>query len=704
MYAIAKWITRHKLPVTLLSLALMIPAIFGYLNLRVNYDVLYYLPDDIETMQGQQVLLDDFGKGAYAMFVAEGMDDRQVADLKAQIEKVDHVADVIWYDSIMDLSVPAKVLPSKVYEAFHTDDATLMAIFFDTGSSADETMEAIDRIRTLAGEKCFLSSISAIVTDTKHLVEQELFWYVLIAVLASAAVLAATMDSWMAPVLFLANIGIAVIYNLGTNFIQGEISFITMSLAAVLQLAVTMDYSIFLWNAYKEQRSRIEDKEEAMAQAICQTISSVSGSSLTTIAGFIALCFMSFTLGRDLGIVMAKGVVFGVLTCITTLPAMILLFDKAIAKTAHKPLTIRGEKLSGFIVRHNKVFLVLMLLLWIPAIYGYQHVNVYYDLDVSLPDYLPSVQSKQELKEHFDMSTVHLILADEKLPSSDAKQMLNEMQQVDGVQFALATDSLIGSRIPKAWLPKTLTGKLTSDGKQLMLIGTKYAVASDEMNEQIGTLEKIMKKYDPSAMLIGEGPGTRDLIRITDTDFKMVSAVSIGAIFLIIMAVLHSPVLPVLLVLVIELAIYINMGVCGFTGEKLPFVASIVIGTIQLGATVDYAILMTDRYVQERLQGKDKKAAATTSLAASMPSIFTSALGFFAATIGVGIYSDVDMIGSLCRLMARGALISMAMVLLLLPSFYLLFDPLIMKMRWKSPAERMLASKRALKPALHHGN
>ena len=703
MYHIAKWITRHKVLVTVVSLVLMIPAIFGYLNLRVNYDVLYYLPDDIETMQGQQILLDDFGKGAYALFVAEGMTDQQVAELKAQIEKVDHVADVIWYDSVMDLSVPAKILPEDLYKAFHTEDATLMAIFFDTGSSADETMDAIDQIRKIAGEKCFLSSISAIVTDTKHLVEQELFWYVLIAVLASAAVLAATMDSWMAPVLFLANIGIAVIYNLGTNWIQGEISFITMSLAAVLQLAVTMDYSIFLWNAYKEQRSKIADKEEAMAQAICQTISSVSGSSLTTIAGFIALCFMSFTLGKDLGVVMAKGVVFGVLTCITTLPAMILLFDRAIARTAHKPLTIRGEKLAGFIVRHHRVFLVLMLLLWIPALYGYHQVNVYYNLDVSLPDYLPSVQSKEELKEHFDMSTIHMILADENLSSRDARLMLDEMQQVDGVQFAIATDSLIGSRIPKAWLPEDLTQKLSSGGYQLMLIGTSYPVASDEINRQIGTLEQIMKKYDPSAMLIGEGPGTRDLIRITDSDFKMVSAVSIGAIFLIILAVLHSPVLPVLLVLVIELAIYINMGVCGFTGEKLPFVASIVIGTIQLGATVDYAILMTDRYVHERLQGHDKKAAANVSLSTSMPSIFTSALGFFAATIGVGIYSDVDMIGSLCRLMARGALISMTMVLLLLPAFYLLFDPLIMKTRWKSLAERRKTLKRKWTPAAHEG-
>ena len=671
MYRLGLWIAKHRIAVLIFAVILLIPAVLGYLMLHVNYDILYYLPDDIETMQGQQILLDDFGKGAYAMFVAEDMPDSQVAALKAEIEQVDHVADVIWYDSVMDISVPAEILPEKLYNAFHTDNATLMAIFFDTGSSSDETMDAIDTIRNIAGEKCFLSSISAIVTDTKHLVEQELFWYVLIAVVCSAVVLAATMDSWMAPVLFLLNIGMAIVYNLGTNFIQGEISFITMSLAAVLQLAVTMDYSIFLWNAYREQRGYTEDREDAMAKAIVQTASSVSGSSLTTIAGFIALCFMSFTLGMDMGIVMAKGVVFGVITCIAVLPAMILAFDKAIQKTSHKPLTIRGEGISRFVVKHNKVFLVVLLLLWIPAVIGYNNIGVYYDLDVSLPDELPSVAAKQELQSTFDMSTVHMILADEDMPSKDVKQMLSEMENVDGVQFAIAADSLIGSRIPSAWVPSEVT--------------------------QIETLETIMKRYDPGAMLIGEAPCTRDLIRITDTDFKMVSAVSIGAICVIILLVLHSPILPVLLVLVIELAIYVNMGICGYTGEVLPFVASIVIGTIQLGATVDYAILMTERYTHERLQGHEKTEAAITALSTSLPSIFTSALGFFAATIGVGIYSDVDMIGSLCRLMARGAIISMIMVLLLLPSLYLLFDRVIMKTRWGSPSEQK--QKRAARKA-----
>ena len=688
MERFAKWIAKHSRLILLTAVLLLIPALYEYVHLRINYDILYYLPEDIETMQGQEILLDDFGKGAYALFVAEDMSDEEAAQVKEEISKVDHVADVIWYDSFVDLSIPAEILPSEFYDKFHTDDATLMAIFFDTGSSDDETMDAIDTIRIIAGEKCFLSSISAIVTDTKHLVEKELFWYVLIAVLASAAVLALTMDSFMAPALFLANIGMAIVYNLGTNFLQGQISFVTMSLAAVLQLAVTMDYSIFLWNAYREQRGRTQNKEEAMADAITQTITSVSGSSLTTIAGFAALCFMSFTLGMDLGIVMAKGVVFGVVTCVTVLPAMILAFDRLIIRTTHKPLTIRGEKLSRFIVKNNKAFLIVMLLLWIPAIIGYRNIRVYYELDSSLPDYLPSVQAKQELSREFDMSSVHMILADDSLSPKEVNAMLDEMENVDGVQFALAGDSLVGSRVPKEWLPGVMKETLSSGGRQLMLVGTEYAVASDEVNVQIDELGRILKKYDPSAMLIGEAPATRDLIRITDNDFKMVSAVSIGAIFLIILIVLHSPVLPVILVMVIELAIYVNMGVCGFTGERLPFVASIVISTIQLGATVDYAILMTGRYTSERLNGNDKKTAAVTALSTSLPSIFTSALGFFAATIGVGIYSDVDMIGALCRLMARGALISMAMVLFLLPSFYLLLDGVIMKTRWGTVRER----------------
>ena len=682
MLRFAKQIVKRRIPILVLSLLLLIPSAFGYFSTRVNYDILYYLPDDIETMEGQQILLDDFGKGAYAMFVAEGMTDSQVSQLKAKLEQVDHVAEVIWFDSIADSSVPQEILPEKYYDAFHSGDATLMAMFFDTSTSADETMDAIEEVRAIAGEQCFLSSMSAIVTDTRNLVNQELPMYILVAVLLSCLVLAVTMDSWMAPVLFMLNIGLAIIYNLGSNIIQGEISFITMALAAVLQLGVTMDYSIFLWNSYKEQRLLHPDKEEAMARAIAMTITSVAGSSLTTVAGFIALCFMTFTLGMDLGIVMAKGVVLGVICCVTVLPSLMLVFDKAIQKTSHKPLTLNCDKLSSFIIKHHKVLAVILLLCWIPAIYGYSNVNVYYNLDSSLPDYLPSVQANAELSDKFDMSTIHLILADDQLSPKETKAMLNEMEQVDGVQFALATDSLIGYRIPKDFLPEAMVGALESGGRQLMLISSEYKVATDEVNQQVEVLGNILKEYDPSGMLIGEAPCTRDLITITDHDFQVVSAVSIGAIFLIILLVLRSVSLPVLLVLVIELAIYINMSLSYYTNATLPFIASIVIGTIQLGATVDYAILMTNRYQLERSRGKEKTEAATVALSASIPSILTSALGFFAATIGVGLYSDVDLIGSLCTLMARGALISMAVVLLLLPSLYLLCDGLIHRTSW----------------------
>lgn len=694
MYRFAKKIVKCRIPILILSVLLLIPSAFGYFSTRVNYDILYYLPDNIETMEGQQLLLDDFGKGAYAMFVAEGMTDAETAKLKARLEAVDHVADVIWYDSIADDSIPQELLPDEYYDAFHSGDATLMAIFFDTSTSADETMDAIEEIRSLAGEQCFLSSMSAIVTDTRNLVNEELPMYIIVAVLLSCVVLAATMDSWMAPVLFLLDIGLAIIYNLGSNVIQGEISFITMALAAVLQLGVTMDYSIFLWNSYGEQRESCPDKEDAMARAIAATITSVAGSSLTTIAGFVALCFMTFTLGLDLGIVMAKGVVLGVVSCVTILPALILTFDQAIQKTRHRPLTLNGERFAGWVLRHHRVIAAVLLLLWIPALIGYQNVDVYYNLDSSLPDSLPSVQANQELSENFDMSTVHLILADDSLSSKDVRSMLDEMEDVDGVQFALALDSVVPSTLPKDFLPEEASELLSAGGRQLMLISSEYKVASDEVNAQVETLDEILKRYDPDGMLIGEAPCTKDLITITDRDFQVVSLVSIAAVFLIILFVLKSISLPVLLVLVIELAIYINMGLAFYTGATLPFIASIVIGTVQLGSTVDYAILMTTRYQSERSAGREKLEAAQISLSTSVPSILTSALGFFAATIGVGLYSDVDLIGSLCTLMARGALISMAVVLLLLPSLYLLCDGLIQRTTW--------GKRGALRPKARH--
>ncbi len=681
MDGLSRRIVRARVPILILSLVLLIPACFGYLHTRVNYDILTYLPDNIETMEGQDILLRDFGKGAYALFVAEGMTDAQVAQLQAKLEQVDHVAQVLGFSSLADSSIPQEILPDALYEVFHSDNASLMAIFLDTSTSADETMDAILEIRALAGEQCFLSSMSAIVTDTKQLVDQELFWYVLIAVVLSALVLALTMDSWMAPVLFLVTVGIAVLYNLGTNILQGEISFVTQALAAVLQLAVTMDYSIFLWNSYREQQRQTENREEAMAKAISATIVSVAGSSLTTVAGFVALCFMTFTLGMDLGIVMAKGVLLGVFCCVTVLPAFILCFDKAIEKTRHRPLTVNGEKAAAFILRHRKA-LLLLLVLWVPAVIGYKNMQVYYKLDESLPDYLPCVQANRVLDEEFDMSTIHLALVNEEMPVKDAKAMLHDMEQVDGVNFALGTDSLIGSAIPKDFLPEQLTGELSADGRQLILISSAYPVASDEVNAQVDQLEAVLKRYAPDGMLIGEAPCTRDLISITDRDFQVVSAVSIGAIFLLILFVLRSVSLPVILVLVIELAIYINLAISGFDGAVLPFIASIVVGTVQLGATVDYAILLTNRYQTERRLGLGREEAARVALSVSIPSVLTSALGFFAATIGVGLYSDVDMIGTLCLLLGRGALISMALVLCLLPPLLVACDGLIAKTSW----------------------
>lgn len=695
MKAVARQIVRFRIPILMLSILLLIPSAFGYLRTKVNYDILYYLPDDIETMEGQDILLEDFGKGAYAMFIVEGMTDAQISRLKNQLEQVEHVDNIIWFDSVADRSIPQELLPEAYYELFHNGDATLMALFFDTTTSEDATMDAVEEIRAIAGEQCFLSSMSAIVTDTRNLVEEELPMYVLVAVLLSCLVLAATMDSWMAPVLFILNIGMAIIYNLGSNIIQGEISFITMALAAVLQLGVTMDYSIFLWNSYRERQEGCPDKEEAMTSAIALTITSVAGSSLTTVAGFIALCFMTFTLGMDLGVVMAKGVVLGVICCVTVLPALILTFDRAIHRTAHHPLQLNGQRLADWIARHSQVLAVLLLLLWVPALYGYQHIQVYYNLDSSLPDYLPSVQANAELSDRFAMSTVHLVLADSDLVGKDVRTMLDEMGEVDGVQFALGLDSLLGWQVPEEFLPDEVTGLLKSEDWQLILISSEYQVASDEVNEQIEALNEILKRYDPTGMLIGEAPCTSDLITITDQDFKTVSMVSIGAIFVIILLVLRSVFLPMLLVLVIELAIYINMSLAFYTGVTLPFIASIVIGTIQLGSTVDYAILMTNRYQLERSAGQDKRQAATNALASSLPSIVTSALGFFAATIGVGVYSDVDLISSLCVLMARGAIVSMVVVVLLLPTLYLLCDGVIQKTGWGKKAIQEMASPNA---------
>ena len=680
MVAFGKKVVKFRIPILIISILLLIPAGLGYVNTRVNYDVLTYLPEDIETMQGQDILVKDFGTGAFSMFIVDGMEDKEVSALKAKIENVEHVQKVLWYDSLADISMPKSMIPKDVYEVFNSDTGTMMAIFFDEGTSSDGTMEAIGEIRKLAGKQCFLSGMSAIVTDTKNLAEKETPLYVLIAVVLAVIVLGLTMDSYFIPLLFMLSIGMAIVYNLGSNYFFGEISYITKALAAVLQLGVTLDYSIFLMHSYEEQQVRYKgDKERAMAHAISQTFSSVIGSSVTTVAGFIALCFMTFTLGMDIGVVMVKGVILGVIACVTILPSMILCCDKWIMKTMHKPFLPDIGKISDKVTKRYMIYVILFLVLLFPAIYGNNHTAVYYNLDETLPKDLPSIIANEKLKKDYDMNTTHMILVDSSVESADVAKMIDKMDDVDGVKWALGLDALIGPAIPQSMIPDSVTDMLKNDKYQLLLVNSEYKVASDELNAQIKDLNKILHKYDKGGMLIGEGPLTADLIDITDTDFKTVSMVSIGIIFVIILILFKSISLPVILVGVIEFAIFVNMGIPYYTGTKLPFVASIVIGTIQLGSTVDYAILMTTRYKRERNHGAEKYDSITTAHRASAQSIMVSALSFFAATIGVGLYSNIDMISSLCILMARGAIISMIVVIFVLPSMFMVFDKVIVK-------------------------
>lgn len=678
MIKFGKKVVDHRIFILCFSVLLLIPSVLGTVKTRVNYDMLYYLPSDIETMIGQDILMDDFGKGAFSLFMTEGMDNQEISELKAKIEQVEHVSSVIWYNSIFDISIPMELIPQEYLSLFQNGDTALMAVFFDDTTSADSTMDAIEAIRLIANKQSFLSGMSAVVTDTKNLSNKETPIYVLIAVLLTCIVLALTMDSYLLPLFFMLSIGMAVLYNLGSNYFLSEISYVTKALSAVLQLGVTMDYSIFLWHSYAEQKERFSnDKERAMAHAISNTITSVVGSSITTVAGFIALCFMSFTLGMDLGIVMAKGVIFGVLGCVTILPAMILTFDSAIEKTSHRPFIPDISKLAGVITNHYFLFITLFLALLAPAVYGYTHTDVYYNLDETLPKDLESIIANTKLEETFHMNSVHMVLADSTLAPKDSIAMMQEMQTQEGVKFAVGFDTLVGSAIPRELIPDSISSLLKSDEWQLILVASEYKTASKEVNTQIDKLSEIIKKYDQKAMLIGEAPCTKDLIEITDKDFKVVSAISICAIFFIIAFVFRSISLPIILVSVIEFAIFINMGIPCYTNTSLPFIASIVIGTIQLGATVDYAILMTTRYKKERNCGADKKNAVQTALSTSLKSVIVSALGFFAATFGVGLYSDIDMISSLCTLMARGAMISMFVVLLLLPSLFLVFDHII---------------------------
>ncbi len=673
-----KAVVKSRYFILIIAVILLIPAAFGYLGTRINYDMLTYLPSDIETMKGQDILVDDFGTGAVSMIVVDDMEAKDVQKLADKIEAVDHVNNVLWYGSLGDLSIPADLLPDTMKEMFINGDSYMLMVTFDTSTSADETMDAIKQIRTDTQNQCFVSGMSAVVTDTKELAEKEEPIYVLLAVLLASLVLALTMDTFLAPVFFLLSIGMSIVYNLGTNIFLGEISYITKALAAILQLGVTMDYSIFLWHSFQENQQRFPgDKNRAMAHAINATLQSVLGSSITTIAGFAALCFMSFTLGLDIGIVMMKGVAFGVIGCVTILPSMILIFEGAIEKTHHRPLLPKFSKLPDFVQKHYVAILVVFGIVWIPAIFGYTHTKTYYDLTKTLPDSLPSIQANAKLSDEFDMNNTLMILADKDIGSKEISQMCSEMEEVDGIKNVLGIDSLVGSTIPREMLPSKIVDELESDQYELIVMSSEYKTASSEINKQITKLNQILKNYDPDGMLIGEAPCTKDLITISNHDFNVVNWVSIAIIAVIIAIVFRSLTLPFLLVLVIEFAIFINMAIPYYTNVTLPFIASIVIGTVQLGSTVDYAILMTSRYKKERYRGQSRRDAVRIAHSTSIQSIIVSALTFFASTFGVSLYSDISMISSLCTLMARGALISMIVVIMILPAVLLAFDRVI---------------------------
>ena len=680
MIKLSKAIVKHRSLILIIAAVLIIPSVIGMAGTRINYDMLSYLPDDIETIEGQDILLKDFGKGAFSFVIVDGMEDKDISKLRGKLEKIDNVDSVIWYDSLMDISVPKEVLPDEIYNAFNSGDSTVMAVFFKTSTSADETMQAIKEIRKTAGKSCFVTGMSAVVTDLKDLCEHEEPIYVGLAVLLCCAAMMLFMDNWIVPFIFLLSIGSAILLNLGTNYFLGEISYITKALAAVLQLAVTMDYSIFLWHSYEEQKARYSgDKQRAMVHAIKATISSVFGSSVTTIAGFIALCFMSYTLGLDLGVVMAKGVLLGLIGCITTLPALILVFDKLLEKTMHKPLMPPLNALTGFVVKRSWIFILVFALLVVPASVCYNRANkeVYYDMTQSIPDDMECAIANSKLKDEFAVGSTHMLLVSADTDGKSIRNMMSEMEKTDGVKYVLGVESVVGSLIPEEVIPDSVKNILQSENWKLYIINSEYTTASDEVNAQISELNKILKKYDESGMLIGEAPCTKDMIDITNHDFQVVNAISIAAIFIIIAIVLKSVSLPIILVAVIELAIFINLGIPHLTGTSMPFIAPICISTIQLGSTVDYAILMTTRYKRERSHGEDKRSSVATALKTSIPSITVSALGFFAATFGVAVYSDVDLISSLCNLMARGAIISMFCVIFILPAMFMLFDKVI---------------------------
>lgn len=682
MIKVGKWIAKHRVLMLLIGFLLVIPSVIGIANTRVNYDLLSYLPEHLETVKGQDIMVDEYGMGAFSMVVVENMNMnmKDIQALEDKFSEVPHVKDVLWYDDVADISLPVEMIPKDLREAFFKGNATMMLVLFDDTTSSDNSMEAVEEMRKIADEQCFISGMTGVVADIKNLALKELPIYVVIAALLSLLVLELTSGSFVVPVLFLISIGLAILYNLGSNIFLGETSYITKALTAVLQLGVTMDYSIFLLNSYEENKRRFPgEKERAMGHAIANTFKSVAGSSVTTIAGFIALCVMTFALGRDLGIVMAKGVLIGVICCVTILPSLVLVFDKAIEKTQHRHLLNNMDRPSTFITKHYKAWILIFLVLLFPAIYGNNHTEIYYNIAESLPDTLDSNVANATLKEDFDMSNIHMVLMDKNMDSLDKQKMFDQIDQVEGVKWTISKNSLIGPSVPDSMIPSDIKSMLQSDDYEIAFICSEYESATDQVNEQIAQIDQIVKLYDTTGMVIGEAPLMKDLQDVTDTDLIRVNALSIIAIFIIIMIVFKSISLPIILVAVIEFAIMVNMAIPYYQGTSLPFVASIVIGAIQLGATVDYAILMTTRYQKERQRGKDKMEAISIAHKISMPSIISSGLSFFAATFGVACYSQVEMIGSICTLLARGAIISMIVVILVLPAMFMIFDKVICK-------------------------
>ena len=659
-------ICKHKKLIFIIALLLLIPSAIGMMATRVNYDILAYLPDEVETVQGENILQNEFNMGSYSIIVTENMSTKDIQKLENKFKELENVEKVVSVADLLGANVPVEMLPDEVRDIAYKDGDTMILVTFKDGISSDTTLNTIEEMRKVTDKQCKISGMSALVLDTKYIANSEIVTYVIIAVILCMIVLQFALDSYLAPIFLLASIGIAILYNMGSNILLGEISYITKAISAVLQLGVTMDFAIFLYHSYKAEKENYSNNDEAMAHAISKTLVSVIGSSLTTIAGFLALCSMNLTLGKDIGIVMAKGVLLGVISVVTVLPAMLLIFDKWIEKTKHKEILPKFKKLRDFNIKHYKAIIVAFLIIVPFAVYGYSNIEVYYNLNKTLPDTLQSIEATNTLQDKFNMVSTEIALIDKDIPNYKVNEMLNKIDDLDGVEFALGYSKITESGIPEEIIPEDIKSVFQTGEYQLVVISSDYELATDELNEQVDKINSIIKEYDEDALLAGEGPLMKDLVEISDHDFNSVNSVSIAVIFVILM-------------IVIEFAIFLNMGISTYTNTTLPFIASIVIGTIQLGATIDYAILITTKYINLRKEGKNKKEAVREALGTSISSIIVSGLCFFGATFGVGICSKIGMIASLCTLMARGAIISMITVIMILPAFLMLFDKLICK-------------------------